>query len=80
MIADPIALKQVRDSWQTVRASQQAWGLTMMKAFMSGLPAGTRPGELFAGLLLIFAYSVLEEALRELRHQGLLVSPKITIY
>jgi hypothetical protein len=76
VITDPVALQQVRDSWQTVRESEQTAGLTMVKAFLSGLPAGTAPAELFWGLLLIFAYSVLEDALLELRDQGTFASKK----
>ena len=70
MIRDPIVLREIRDSWQTVVESERTAGLTMIKAFMSGLPAGTEPAELFGGLLLIFAFSVLEDALLALRDQG----------
>jgi hypothetical protein len=76
MITDPLALQHVRDSWETVRESERAAGLTMVKAFLSGLPAGTAPAELFWGLLVLFAYSVVEDALLELRDQGVFACQK----
>jgi hypothetical protein len=76
MISDPTALQQIRDSWETVRESEKAASLTMVKAFMSGIPAGTAPAQLFWRLLLIFAYSVFEDALLELRDQGTFASRK----
>jgi hypothetical protein len=75
MIQDRVELQGIRDSWQSLQEYERAANLTIVKAFMSGLPAGTRPPELFWSLLLIFAYAVLEEALLELRDQSVFACP-----
>jgi hypothetical protein len=70
VIRDPNTLREIRDSWQTVVETERTASVTMIKAFNSGIPAGSEPAELFWGLLLIFAFSVLEDALLALRDQG----------
>ncbi len=70
MIADPIVLQEVRDSWETVRESRNVIVGNMNSASMVGRPPASEFRDLCFNLLLIVAFSVIEDVLRQLRDEG----------
>lgn len=70
MIIDPIAIQDARDGWEFVRSSRNVIvGNCNLSTMVVGFnQAGIR--DLCFNLLLASAFSVIEEALRQLRDEG----------
>jgi hypothetical protein len=73
MITDPEALKGIRDSWNTVRILEARIQTTLHPGLFSLVPVMTNFQEVPDSLLLLFAVSVLETTLEQLRDQGVFV-------
>jgi hypothetical protein len=74
MIKDPEARQRIRDSWKTVRKLQARIHTALQPTLFSLVPSMTNFREVPDSLLLLFAVSVLENALDELRNQGVFSS------
>jgi hypothetical protein len=68
-ITDPEALKRIRDSWETVRILEARIQTTLHAGLFSLVPQMTNFQEVPDSLLLLFAISVLENTLEQLRRQ-----------
>jgi hypothetical protein len=73
MIKNPEELQHIRESWRTVRMLQAKIDTTMSAHLFSLVPAMTNFRVVPESLLLLFAVSVLENTLEELRNQGVFV-------
>ena len=70
MIKDSEVLDSIRSSWETVRISQAMVQTNLNFAFAFGGFQSHDFRKLCYSLVLLFAYSVLEDSLRELKQQG----------
>jgi hypothetical protein len=74
MIKDPDALEETQQAWKTVRVAQ-AMVKTNLNAGMFGLVPQTHGfRNLSHGLVLLFAYAVLEDTLSQLAGEGVFMS------
>jgi len=73
MITNPEVLKGIRDSWETVRILQARIHTTLHAGLFSLVPVMTNFQEVPESLLLLFAVSVLETTLEQLRDQRVFV-------
>jgi hypothetical protein len=71
MITDSKKLQHIRDSWNTVRILEARIKRTLNAGLFSLVPMMTNFKEVPESLLLLFAISVLEDTLEQLRDQGL---------
>jgi hypothetical protein len=69
MITNPEVLKGIRDSWETVRILEARINTTLNADLFSLVPRMTNFQEIPDSLLLLFAVSVLETTLKQLRDQ-----------
>jgi hypothetical protein len=69
MITDPKALQHIRDSWNTVRILEARINTTLHAGLFSLVPTLTNFQEVPDSLLLVFAVSVLQDTLKQLRKQ-----------
>ena len=76
MIQDKASLKNVRDSWKTVRVVDAQIATNMNAGIFSLVPTATGFSVVPESLLLVFAVAVLEEVLVELEDQGTFYSRK----
>jgi len=70
MIVDPITLQEVHDSWETVRDSRNILVGNLNVASIVGRPQSPQFRDLCFNLLMIVAFSVIEDVLRQLRDEG----------
>jgi hypothetical protein len=70
MITDPRRLQHIRDSWNTVRILEARITTTLNAGLFSLVPMLTNFKEVPESLLLLFAVSILEDTLEQLRDQG----------
>ena len=70
MITDRVVLEDIRSSWNTVRISQEMIQTNLNVAFAFGGAQSHNFKNLAYSLILIFAFSVIEDALRQLEDQG----------
>ena len=70
MISDQQRLAEIREAWSTVRILQARIQTTLNAGLFSLVPAATGFREVPDSLLLLFAFSVFEDALLQLRDEG----------
>jgi len=73
MIKDPTELKNIRTAWETVRIFEAMVKTNLNAAFALGGVQTNEFRDLCNNLVLIFAFSVLEDTLRQLRREGLFI-------
>jgi hypothetical protein len=80
MITDPVRLKDVQSGWDTVRDARNivAGNLNVISA--TGFPPGGAFRAISYNLLLLFAFSVLEDALKAIRDEGTITSKRDTLF
>jgi hypothetical protein len=74
MITDTDFLQQVRDSWETVRTSQAMVDTNLRIASGLGGPQTEDFKNFSHSLIILFAFSVLEDVLEQLRSEGVFMS------
>jgi hypothetical protein len=70
MITDQKALDRIRESWCTVRILEARISTSLSAGIFSLAPMATGFREVPESLLLLFAMSVLEDTLKQLRDEG----------
>ncbi len=70
MITDQKALNRIRESWRTVRILEARISTSLGAGIFSLVPMATGFREVPESLLLLFAMSVLEDTLKQLRDEG----------
>jgi len=77
MITDPVALQEAKNAWEYVRATRNVIvGNCNAASFFSWGFNQSRMRGICFNLLLASAFSVLEEALGQLRFEGVFASPR----
>ncbi len=77
MVSDKASLKQIQESWKTVRIVEARIRTTLNSpSIFSFLPRATGFSSVPESLLLVFGVSVLEDALRQMRDEKLFQSQR----
>src|ERR1051325_6729806 len=80
MITDPVRLNNVQSGWETVRDARNiVAGNLSVGAAGGGIQSGAFRAISY-NLLLLFAFSVLEDALKAIRDEGKFTSNRDTLY
>jgi hypothetical protein len=80
MISDPEALPAAQASWRTVRDAEARFQLDQAVAVVGLAFPDPEVARLVQSLLVVMAFSVLEEVLNELRDQRLFAAPSSRLY
>ena len=71
MIRDKTILQDVLDNWKFTRLSQQRFSVAVMSGFgMGGFPGLHTALNMAGNIALLYAYSVLDQVLRQLKEEG----------